>query len=60
MATLAEIYIMVGEYDRAIERIEYLLSIPSLMSRPLLEVDPLYDPLRYHPRFQALLEKYGN
>jgi hypothetical protein len=55
VVTLAEIYIMVGEHDRAIERIEYLLSIPSLMSRPLLEADPLYDPLRAYARFQRLL-----
>jgi hypothetical protein len=42
------------------DQIEYLLSIPSLVSAPLLRVDPLYDPLQDHPRFQALLEKYEN
>jgi len=25
---------------------------------PLLRIDPLYDRLRDHPRFQPLLEKY--
>ncbi len=54
---LAEIYVRVGEYEAAIDQLEYLLSIPSIISIPLLRVDPLYDPLRDHPRFQALLER---
>lgn len=54
---LAEIYIRVGEYEAAIDQLEYLLSVPSTITIPLLRVDPLYDPLRDHPRFQALLER---
>jgi TolB-like protein/Tfp pilus assembly protein PilF len=54
---LAEIYIRVGEYEAAIDQLEYLLSVPSGISIPLLRVDPLYDPLRDHPRFQAMLER---
>jgi TolB-like protein/Flp pilus assembly protein TadD len=54
---LAEIYIRVGEYEAAIDQLEYLLSVPSLITIPLLRVDPLYDTLRDHPRFQALLER---
>jgi len=57
-STLAETYVMVGEYDAAIDRLDYLLSIPSRVSVPLLRVDPIYDALRDHPRFQALLEEY--
>jgi TolB-like protein/Flp pilus assembly protein TadD len=56
--SLAEVYVMVGEYDAAIDRLDHALSIPSLISVPLLRVDPLWDPLRDHPRFQALLERY--
>lgn len=56
VASLADIYVMVGEYEAAIDKLEYLLSIPSLKSAELLSVDPLYEPLRAHPRFQALLE----
>ncbi len=55
---LAQIFTMVGEYDAAIDQIEYLLSIPSWLSVPLLRLDPIWDPLRDHPRFQALIEKY--
>ncbi len=58
VASLADIYVMVGEYEAAIDELEYLLSIPSLKSANLLRVDPLYEPLRDHPRFQALLERY--
>lgn len=53
---LAEIYVRVGEYEAAIDQLEYLLSVPSVITIPLLRVDPLYDPLRDHPRFQTLLE----
>ena len=56
---LAYIYVLVGEYDLALDRLEYLLSIPCKLSVPLLRLDPKWDPLRDHPRFQELLEKYS-
>ncbi len=54
---LAKIYVMVGEYDAAIDQLEFLLSIPSRVSGPSLRVDPIWNPLRDHPRFQTLLER---
>ncbi len=54
---LAKIYVMVGEFEAAIDQLEYLLSIPSEMSIPLLRLDPAWAPLRDHPRFKRLLEK---
>ncbi len=53
---LARIYVMFGEYEAALDRLEYLLSIPSEFSPGLLRVDPFWDPLRADPRFQQLLE----
>jgi TolB-like protein/Flp pilus assembly protein TadD/predicted Ser/Thr protein kinase len=55
VTNLAQIYVMVGDYDAAINRLEYLLSIPSWISVPLLRIDPTWTPLRNHPRFQKLL-----
>jgi non-specific serine/threonine protein kinase len=55
---LAFTYALLEELDSAIDQLEYLLSIPSWLSAPLLCIDPRWDPLRDHPRFQALLEKY--
>jgi serine/threonine protein kinase/tetratricopeptide (TPR) repeat protein len=55
---LARIYVLVGEYEMAIDELEYLLSIPASAIRvPLLRIDPMWDPLRDHPRFQKLLEQ---
>jgi tetratricopeptide (TPR) repeat protein len=54
---LAFIYVLVGEHDAALDRIEYLLSIPSWFSVQLLRLDPRWEPLREHPRFQALLKE---
>ena len=52
---LATIYMMVGDYDTAIEKIEYLLTIQGELSIPLLKIDPLWAPLHNHPRFKELL-----
>ncbi len=53
---LARIYVMVGEFNAAIDQLEFLLSNPGWMSIPLLRLDPAWDPLRDHPRFKKLLE----
>jgi serine/threonine-protein kinase len=60
LAELARTYVMVGESDAAIDQIEAVLAAPGELSVPLLRIDPIYDPLRDHPRFQALLDKYGS
>jgi len=54
---LARVYTMVGEYDKAIAQLEFQLSIPSSLSVPLLRLDPVWTPLRSHPRFQKLLKR---
>ncbi|MHC4143639.1 MAG: protein kinase domain-containing protein [Planctomycetota bacterium] len=53
---LARIYVMVGEFDAAIDQLEFLLSKPGEMSIPLLRLAPAWDPLRNHPDFIELLE----
>ncbi len=54
---LARTYAMVGDAEAAIERLEYLMSIPSLVSVPLLRADPTWAGMRDHPRFRRLLER---
>jgi eukaryotic-like serine/threonine-protein kinase len=56
---LALVYIQVGEFDAALDQMEYLLSIPSSFSVAYYRLDPRYDALRSLPRYQRLLEKYG-
>jgi tetratricopeptide (TPR) repeat protein len=55
---LAKIYSLVGEYEAALDTIDYLLSIPGDLSVAWLE-GATWDPLRDHPRFAEILEKYG-
>jgi len=52
---LANIYVLTGEYELAMDKIEYLLTIPGDLSVPLLRIDPFYDKLRDLPRFQKIL-----
>ena len=60
---LARIYTVIGEYEEAIDQLEYLLSIPSAeflwqsVSIPLILLDPQWDLLREHPRFKRLVEE---
>lgn len=57
---LAWVYMKVGEHDKAVATLEYLLSIPSLSSTSLLRIDPRWDPLRDHPGFQRLVQTPGS
>jgi len=57
---LAEIYVWVGEHDEAIRLLDHLLSVPAGLTVPTLKLDPVWDPLRKDPRFQALIDKYGS
>jgi tetratricopeptide (TPR) repeat protein len=52
---LARVFAEFGQSDRAITLLEEQLEPPSWVTVPLLRVDPWWDPLRDHPRFQALL-----
>ena len=50
---------MLGEHDSALEQVDrYLAADRSLHINNRLLLDPIWDPLRDHPRFQALLERY--
>jgi hypothetical protein len=55
---LAKIYAMVGEYDLAIDKIDYLLSIPGELSVSYIRIDPVWKPLFTNSRFLKVLEKY--
>ena len=56
LSGLAQIYVKVGEYDKAIDQLDLLLSIPSRITEHTLRLDPTWDPLREHPRFIKLIE----
>jgi serine/threonine-protein kinase len=48
-----------GDAETALDEIERLLAGPSWLSVHTLRLDPLWDPIRDHPRFKALLAKYA-
>ena len=53
---LAHIYVLVGDYDEAIDQVRILMSAEAPVSTPWLRVDPTWDPIREDPRFQEILE----
>ncbi|MBZ5587943.1 MAG: winged helix-turn-helix domain-containing protein [Acidobacteriia bacterium] len=55
MTQQAEVLARTGEVERAAAVLEQLLSIPSMVSPAWLRLDPAWDPLRGHGRFQALV-----
>jgi TolB-like protein/Tfp pilus assembly protein PilF len=58
-AGAAEVHAILGDNGRAIEILDELLSRPSAVTVQGLKLNPIWDPLRSDPRFQALLNKYG-
>jgi len=56
----AQILAQAGEMDAALDEVERLLAGPSGLSVRTLQLDFIWDPIRDHPRFKALLAKYGS
>ena len=59
LAGLAEVEAHAGAKDDSLKLVEQLLAMPAgeVMSVTRLKLDPVWDPLRSDPRFQALLTK---
>jgi TolB-like protein/Flp pilus assembly protein TadD len=57
---LMEIYMFTGNYDLALDKIKYLLSVPSNLSAGELLINPVYDNLRSLPRFQKIINSAKN
>jgi TolB-like protein/tetratricopeptide (TPR) repeat protein len=53
---LVEIYLRCGEYETAIDQLEELVETSAIVTPHLLRADPLWDPVRDHPRFRRLVE----
>ena len=56
---VAQVHTILGDNARAIEILDGLLSRPSAVTVEGLKINPIWDPLRNDPRFQALVDKYG-
>jgi serine/threonine protein kinase/tetratricopeptide (TPR) repeat protein len=54
---LVRVYILTGEPEKALDRLEPLLRTPYDLSPGMLRVDPNFDPLRRNPRFQRLADR---
>jgi serine/threonine protein kinase/TolB-like protein len=48
-----------GEADAALDEAERHATGPSWITVHIFHLDPRWDPIRHHPRFQALLARYG-
>jgi len=52
---LARIYVVTGEYDKALDILEQLLQMRYDLSPGWLRIDPNFAPLKGNPRFERLL-----
>jgi len=56
----AQILAQIGDAEGACDEIGRLLARPSGWTVHDFQLHPLWDPIREHPRFKALLAKYGS
>jgi len=56
---MAQIYATCGMYGKAIEEIDYLLSLETKFTVHNIELEETFDPLRELPEYQRLMKKYA-
>jgi hypothetical protein len=54
----AQAYAELGDVEEAVEHLEYLLSVPSLITVNTLETRLTWEPIRDHPAFRQLLDRH--
>ena len=57
---MAWIHAILGEHDKALELLETLLSMPSFITIPMLEIDPRWESVRDETRFDELRRRFGS
>jgi len=58
LTNLAQVYTIVGEPNAAVEQLEFVLSVPALLSVGHLRADPKWEPLRGNRRFEKLIASH--
>jgi serine/threonine-protein kinase len=53
---LVRIYLVVGEFEKALDQLEPLLKVPYSLSPEWLRIDPGFAPLKGNPRFERLIK----
>ena len=56
---LAKIYLMLGDYDKCMEQLEFLLGNPSYISVKYLQLDPKWKPIQEKPEFKKMISNYA-
>jgi tetratricopeptide (TPR) repeat protein/TolB-like protein len=59
MVEMAQVYVMLGEYDKCLEILDELLKNPSNISIKLLQLDPVWKPLQVIPEFKKMISAYS-
>ncbi len=55
---MAYVQLNAGNIDAALDYLEEVLSIPSYYSTAWVELDPLWEPARDHPKYKEIIAKY--